>query len=285
MIKKRKKIKLSREKINSYLKIVDKYNYNIKTNEDILIFDELISTNTQAKEILKKEINISKEKIKIIIAEKQKKGRGRRGNNWFSNNDKGLWVSFVFNLDLPREEIPQITIIGALAVQKTLGEYNINSKIKWPNDVLVNGKKIAGILTEMLIVEKSNIPAIIMGIGLNVNQNKFLENISQTATSIFNEKNIYLDKNEVFSFLFTNFIKLLHEYSSVNRKKLIEIWKKELNLIGKKVKLNHNKKEYKVLILDILNNGELLCKLKNGKTKTFPTFGTSLNFESIKKLN
>ena len=173
-------------------------------DKNIFIYNELDSTNNKAKEYLQKKRDKSSE-VKVILADKQKKGRGRRGNSWLSYNEKGLWVSFLFDLDMAREKIPQITVIGAMTVQKTLRKYNIDSQIKWPNDVLVNGKKISGILTEMVLTDKKSVPSIIMGIGLNINQEGFTENISETATSIYRLKEKYVDKNEVFCELFLNF--------------------------------------------------------------------------------
>lgn len=268
---------LNKNKIFSCLKDRDKH---IKNN-NIHIFNELDSTNNKAKEYLKEKEQMNKD-IKVILAEKQSRGRGRRGNDWLSNNELGLWVSFLFPLNLPRKKIPQITIIGALTVQKTLQKYNIDSQIKWPNDVLVKEKKISGILTEMILINKSAVPAVVMGIGLNINQDDFSENISQKATSMYKLKGYYLDKNEVFCELFLNFKQFLHQYSSGNRKKIIDIWKKELKLIGKQVELNYENKSFQVYVEDILDNGELYCRLENGEMKVFPTAGTSLVFNSIK---
>jgi len=250
--------------------------------KNIFIFDELDSTNNKAKEYLQKKGNKVSE-IKVILADKQKKGRGRRGNSWLSYNEKGLWASFLFDLDMPREKIPQITVIGALTVQETLKKYNINSQIKWPNDVLVKGKKISGILTEMVLTDKKTAPSIIMGIGLNINQDNFAENISETATSIYRVNGRYLDKNEVFCELFMIFTEFLDQYIWGSRKKIIDSWKKELNIIGKQLELTYESKIFKVYVIDILDNGELYCRLKNGQTKIFPTAGTSLDFTSIKK--
>ncbi|RCW40565.1 biotin--[acetyl-CoA-carboxylase] ligase [Halanaerobium sp. MA284_MarDTE_T2] len=278
-MKKESRNLLSKRKIIEYLNNKRKNKY-IK-DKNIFIYDKLDSTNNKAKEYLQKKINKSSE-IKIILAEKQKKGRGRRGNNWVSYNQKGLWASFLFDLDMPREKIPQITVIGALTVQKTLKKYNIDSQIKWPNDVLVNGKKISGILTEMVVTDKKAVPSIIMGIGLNINQNYFAENISKTATSMYKLKGTFFDKNEVFCELYLNFAEFLDQYISGSRKKIIDSWKKELKIIGKQLELKYESKVFKVWVLDILDNGELYCKLENGQIKIFPTAGTSLNFTSYK---
>lgn len=250
-------------------------------DKNIFIYNELDSTNNKAKEYLQKNRDKSSE-VKVILADKQKKGRGRRGNSWLSYNEKGLWVSFLFDLDMPREKIPQITVIGAMTVQKTLRKYNIDSQIKWPNDVLVNGKKISGILTEMVLTDKKAVPSIIMGIGLNINQEGFTENISETATSIYRLKEKYVDKNEVFCELFLNFAEFLDQYISGSRKKIIDSWKKELDIIGKQLELKYESKVFKVFVLDILDSGELYCRLENGQIKIFPTAGTSLDFTSIK---
>jgi BirA family biotin operon repressor/biotin-[acetyl-CoA-carboxylase] ligase len=119
-----------------------------------------------------------------ILADTQSYGKGQRGNSWHSEPGKNLLISFVFKPDnLSAYYQHELTWKTSICLVKTLAKFNIEAKIKWPNDILVKGKKIAGILIENQIMGEL-ISNSIIGIGLNVNQRYFGE---LEATSLFNE--------------------------------------------------------------------------------------------------
>jgi BirA family biotin operon repressor/biotin-[acetyl-CoA-carboxylase] ligase len=103
-----------------------------------------------------------------VIAEHQTAGRGRRGRTWVSPPGKNLYLSIILRPELPPQRAPELTFVAALAVAETLAEANVPARIKWPNDLEVEGKKIAGILTE-LHAEPDRVHAVIVGIGVNLN--------------------------------------------------------------------------------------------------------------------
>lgn len=120
----------------------------------------------------------------VVVADTQSAGKGRRGRSWVSPPETGIWMSLVLRpLVLPRHAAA-LTLVAALAVQKALSEITgVMAEIKWPNDVVVNGKKVCGILTEMSS-ELDDIRYVVIGIGINVNQNLFPPEIADKATSL-----------------------------------------------------------------------------------------------------
>jgi len=103
-----------------------------------------------------------------VVAEHQTAGRGRRGRTWVSPPGKNLYLSVVLRPELPPQRAPELTFVAAVAVAEALGDANVPARIKWPNDVEVGGKKLAGILTE-LHAEPDRVSAVILGIGVNLN--------------------------------------------------------------------------------------------------------------------
>src|SRR5690606_22693461 len=110
----------------------------------VYYFDSIDSTNKKAKEIA-----IDESEGAVLIAEEQTQGKGRMGRSWVSPKSKGIWMSIILKPDLEPMKVPKLTLIGAAAVHKALDNMGIKTQIKWPNDILINGKKICGILTEM----------------------------------------------------------------------------------------------------------------------------------------
>ena len=108
----------------------------------------------------------------VIISEEQTVGKGRMSRPWDSAARKGIWMSVIVRPALTPQQAPQMTLVAAVAVTRAIEEVTgINPDIKWPNDILVNGKKVTGILTE-LQADPDRVKAIILGIGINVNQDE-----------------------------------------------------------------------------------------------------------------
>jgi BirA family biotin operon repressor/biotin-[acetyl-CoA-carboxylase] ligase len=124
----------------------------------------------------------------VVIAEEQVAGRGRMEREWYSPKSSGIWMSIILKPKLPPYQAPQFTLLTAVAIVEAIQEVTgLQPKIKWPNDILINGKKMTGILTE-LQANSDQIYAIIIGIGMNVNQLQFPDHLKEIATSIAIEK-------------------------------------------------------------------------------------------------
>ena len=151
--------------------------------KEVLYFDTIDSTNTKAQELAEKGYPSGT----LVVADKQESGKGRRGRSWVSPSGTGIFMTLMIKPDINPNNASMLTLVAALAVAKAItsvtGE---EAMIKWPNDIVVNGKKVCGILTEMN-AQFDYINHIVVGIGINVHNESFLEEISQMASSLMIE--------------------------------------------------------------------------------------------------
>lgn len=175
----------------------------IKLNQ----YEVLDSTNNKAKEYVKNLINRGNtESVReIFVCEKQTKGRGRMGRDWESPAGTGIWMSCLMTPNVSSDVLSEITLLAALGVVKAINHLavtnsilNIEPKIKWPNDIVVNGKKICGILTELVNDAATGINYVICGIGINVNDKSFVGENYNHATSLYNESGVVWNREELF---------------------------------------------------------------------------------------
>ncbi|HTK38402.1 MAG TPA: biotin--[acetyl-CoA-carboxylase] ligase [Pyrinomonadaceae bacterium] len=175
-------------------------------NFTILRFDILESTNTEAIN----QARLGAGEGLCIVADQQTAGRGRHSRKWVSSKGSGLYFSIVLRPRLEARFLPLITLLAGVAVVNALSEFAIDSDIKWVNDVLVNEKKICGILAET--VETANGLAVIVGIGINLKSTSFPDEIADTATSIETEIGP-VDRDEVLTAL-TRYLNYFYEMLS-----------------------------------------------------------------------
>ena len=222
-------------------------------------FTSLTSTNDKARDFADKGYSDL-----VVIASKQEKGRGRLGRKW-SSSLGGLYMTILLrekNLD----KVKYLTLISAVSVAKTIKDLTkLNAKVKWPNDVLINDKKICGILTET-ITNKNNNYALI-GIGLNVNQEIFGKNIIKKSTSLKLETNNNYNINKIIKIIINNFNSLYKYYSKKNYKKIINVWKRYSHTLGREIKAKTLKGTYIGKAVDIDKDCNLILKLGNRKIK------------------
>ena len=147
---------------------------------EILYFDSIDSTNTKAQELAEKGYPSGT----LVVADKQIAGKGRRGRNWESPSGCGIFMTLMLKPDINPNNASMLTLVSALAVAKALADITgKDAKIKWPNDIVIDGRKVCGILTEMS-AQFDYIINIVIGIGINVNNSSFPEEISATASSL-----------------------------------------------------------------------------------------------------
>jgi BirA family biotin operon repressor/biotin-[acetyl-CoA-carboxylase] ligase len=152
--------------------------------------DTIDSTNTYAKT---KGPSFASDKITCIVAEEQTRGKGQFQRKWISPRGVNLYATFYFHLPKETQKLTELAILLAMSIGKVLKINGLHPKMKWPNDILIHGKKIAGVLCE-LEFHASHIE-IILGFGLNVNMEEFdLVKIDQPATSLKNETGRVWDK-------------------------------------------------------------------------------------------
>lgn len=226
----------------------------------------ITSTNDKAKELAKNNpINGC-----VVISEEQSSGKGRLGRNWTSPKNKGLWFSITLTPDIPPTDASKITLIGAAAIYLALSELGLETLIKWPNDVILNNKKVSGILTEMS-GELNAVNYIIMGIGVNVNidSSDFPSDILKTATSLKSETGKTINRKKLLASILNNFEVLYDDFiNNGNFETTLNISRKASILIGKDVQcINRGIVSYGK-VLDIDDNGELIVDFgENGGIK------------------
>jgi len=203
----------------------------------------------------------------LIVADEQTKGKGRMGRSWYSPPRLGLWMSLILRPRIPPFKAPGLSICAGLALAQTIKEMTgIEAKIKWPNDCLIDGKKVGGILLE-LSAELDRINFVIVGIGVNVNHSAkdFPRNLSQTATSM----KIKLGKDISRLALLTSFLEEFERiYLDFKKKGLSaqrEMIKSFSSLLGKKVAVRFGKEKIEGTAENIDENGSLVIKTKKGE--------------------
>ncbi|MEW8972975.1 MAG: biotin--[acetyl-CoA-carboxylase] ligase [Tissierellaceae bacterium] len=228
----------------------------------IFTYDTLESTNDKAKEIA-----AYSEEGTVILAREQTKGKGRLGRVWSSTKDKDILMSIILKPEIQIKDIPQITLVGATAMNMALRDIGIDSQIKWPNDIVIENKKVSGILTEMSSNSR-DINYVIMGIGINVNQDiqDVPEELQYKSTSLKIVKNSVIDRRELLNNILERFRTLYMSFrSNGDMEKVINIYRENSIVIGKEILVIKGKdKIRKGVAIDINHRGELLVEFSEG---------------------
>ena len=169
----------------------------------------------------------------IIVAEEQTGGKGRLQRNFFSPKEKGIWFSVILRPQCTPKDAPKFTLMAAVAVVKMLERFNLQAKIKWPNDILYDGRKLVGILTEMS-AEIDHVNYIVVGIGINVNlrREEFPADIREIAASLSEMAGENLSRVEIFRALLEEIDKL---YINYDFDEIFKLWRQYNITLGKKV--------------------------------------------------
>ena len=233
--------------------------------KEIYYFPELKSTNIMAKEkALYRAEGI--DEGTLIIAERQSAGKGRLGREWFSPAG-GIWLSIILYPKLSPSYISRITLMTAVAVVKAIKICTqIESQIKWPNDILINEKKVCGILTEMN-AELDIINWVVVGIGMNVNidHRDFPEDIQENTISlkeILGKEVLRVKLVQIFLQGFEKYYESLkrREFSSI-----LKEWKLYSHTLGKKIKVDMGERIITGEAMDINESGSLILKKEDGE--------------------
>lgn len=228
----------------------------------VIYHETLDSTNLEAKRIALE----TEERRILIIADEQQTGRGRLGRNWHSSKGDGLWMSLLIRPDIEPETSFRLTLIGAVAVSEAIEKAtNLKAGIKWPNDLIVNDRKICGILSEMS-AEWQKVNYVVLGIGVNVNQPSFPEDIAHKASSLSIESHGHVNKLDLLYAFIEAYI--YYEEALFNEERLTEllkVYREKSVTIGKTVKVI-GKTERIGKALEIDDKGALLVAFEDGET-------------------
>ena len=229
---------------------------------DIRVFESTTSTN----DVIEKLAHDGVKEGVVVFAESQTKGRGRLGRKWMSPAGKGLWFSILLRPELTPQAITQLTVASATALRRAIeAQTGLNPEIKWPNDILINGKKVCGVLTE-LSAELDRVKYVILGIGVDVNLNAgdFPPELRKTATSLKAELGKSLSRAELA-------VEILREleadYTRVAGGHFSEVadeWEEHCTTIGREVTIRTGARKICGRAESLGEDGALLLRTEHG---------------------
>ena len=200
----------------------------------------------------------------VVTAESQLAGRGRRGRNWESVTGQNLYFSLLLLPEVPQENASMITVAAALAVTEAIRDIGIDAKIKWPNDVVAEGRKLCGILTE-LGWRADGRYFVILGIGVNVNQQIFGEEIRDTASSLYLQTSVLQEREVLLAQILDRFAEVYKAFESCGDLSCLrEAYEALLVNCGQTVRVLDPKGEWTGVAEGINDRGELLVRNQQG---------------------
>ena len=237
---------------------IDKIHEMLKTKvigQRIKYVNSTDSTNNECKRLEDKTDGT------LVIADAQTAGKGRLGRVWESPHGSGIWMSILLKPDVSLESVSQITLVTGMAVCRAVG---IDAMIKWPNDVVIDGKKICGILTEMS-AEIERINYVICGIGINVNTPSFPEELQDKATSLFVETAKKHEREKIAADVLNEFEKLYNVFTEKGFSFLADEYRKMCVTLNKDVRVIYRNNELTGKAVDIDDSGNLIVETENGQ--------------------
>ncbi|RZD14727.1 MAG: biotin--[acetyl-CoA-carboxylase] ligase [Candidatus Acidulodesulfobacterium ferriphilum] len=232
--------------------------------KNIYYEEKVDSTNTLARELSAKGVKNGS----VVISDYQEKGRGRNGKIWTSPCGCNIYMSIILKPKFSPEVAQGMTILAAVSVADAIAEVaSLKPQIKWPNDILIDSKKVSGILTEMS-TQNMIIEHIIVGIGINVNaeENDIEDGIKNIATSLLIESKKtdgftgLLNRNKLITSILNKFDKYYEMFLSTGLSSVLQYYQKYFNMIGKEIEINIKDKRVKGQVVGIDSKGALLLK-------------------------
>lgn len=242
---------------------VDKLQESLRTKrlgKHIFFTREIDSTNAWAKQLAK----LGAEEGTVAVAEIQTAGRGRLGREWFSP-EGSLYFSVILRPQMCASEAVGLVFVAGLAVAEALREmYHLKVETKWPNDVLVNGRKICGILCEMN-TKGDAVGFVVAGIGVNVNSTEktFPESIRETATSVQNELGKTVPIENLFRTVLERFESGYDLYARDGLAAVLDKWKRFARFLGHGIDVVSGDELLSGVALDVDATGSLVLRLRD----------------------
>ncbi len=232
-----------------------------RVGQNLVFLDIVDSTNNEAK----RRAEQGAPDGTLVVALEQNAGKGRRGRSWVSSNGGGVWMSLLLRPQIPPECASMLTLVAAMAVEAAIRRVSgLEGQIKWPNDVVLEGKKVCGILTEMS-TEMESIHYVVVGIGINVGATEFPEEIRDKATSLslctdapVNRAALTAAVAEAWEGYYGKFLETL------DLSLLIEEYSRNLINRGREVKVLSPGDTYTGICRGINERGELLVETEDG---------------------
>lgn len=224
-------------------------------------YQEVDSTNDQAKRLAE----AGAPHGTLVVAETQTAGKGRRGRGWVSPEGTGVWMSLLMRPEIPPAHASMLTLVMALAVAEGIeAETGLETLIKWPNDIVISGKKVCGILTEMS-AELDCIHYVVTGMGINVNMEEFPDELSGKATSLRIETGRTLSRSAVIASVMEKLEPFYEEFATHgDLRNLTEPYLKRLANRDRQVTVLSPGGSWEGTALGINEKGELLVRTGDG---------------------
>ncbi|WP_462315674.1 biotin--[acetyl-CoA-carboxylase] ligase [Methanobrevibacter sp.] len=230
--------------------------------KNLYIYNEVSSTNTIAQFLSQNGIGNGS----VVVAEKQTAGRGRSGKSWESPLG-GVWLSVILTPDVDYSKIPLITLATGVAVAKALERIGVeNPEIKWPNDIMINGKKVCGILTEG-VTNFNSIKNVIIGVGIDANLSieDFPKELQAKTTSLEIELERKINENLLIKIFLEELEQTIELFNSEAYEEILREWRKRSYTIGKIVEVKKpHKKPYDGYAIGISKEGALIVEKSDG---------------------
>lgn len=207
----------------------------------------------------------------VIIADTQTKGRGRLQRKWISPPGFNLYMSIIFRPSISSKDASIMTLVSSVALFEAVNSYGIECQIKWPNDLLINRRKVAGVLTEMEL-GGGRVEFVLVGLGINLNMtravmNNLMGEVSEIATSVREELGHEVDRSDFAANLINLLEKWYEELNSKGKSTIIDEWKKRWGDLNKRVRVRIDRNLIEGIAYDLDQNGFLLIRRDNGKVE------------------
>ncbi len=195
----------------------------------------------------------------VVLADEQTGGRGRLNRTW-SSPSGGIWLSFLFRPEIPPARVSLLTLAAGVATAETINDFGVQGSIKWPNDVLVGGQKIAGILTEME-GEADKVTWVVIGVGLNANIDPDRLPDEQ-ATSLQAERGTPVDRRSVTQGLIESVDRL-----RADPDKILPAWREQTSTLGREVRVSTPNTTHRGMATDVTETGALVIQTEDGQVE------------------
>ncbi|MBQ6006276.1 MAG: biotin--[Selenomonadaceae bacterium] len=203
----------------------------------------------------------------IVVAEEQTGGKGRLDRKFFSPRGKGIWFSVILRPNLLPKDAPKCTLMAAVAVAEAMKRFNLKAEIKWPNDIMHDGRKLVGILTEMT-GEIGKISYIVIGVGINVNikRKEFPKDLRDVAASLSELTGDEISRVKLFRAVLEEFDKLYCKINKSGFDEILKLWRKYNITLGKNIRVisASDGKSFTGKAIDLNADGALIVETKSG---------------------
>ena len=245
-----------------------------RIGSSIIFLPEIDSTN----DLIKKYLMNNVSEGLVVVAETQTAGRGRRGRSWHSPPETGIYLSTLLKPNLEISQLAIITLLVGVAAVLTINKFsNQNAYLKWPNDILIDSKKVCGLLCEMVKKQGAH-DGVIIGIGINVNQmpEQFPDHLKSIATSIRIVNGFPIDRLAVIQSFLENLDHEYQTYLNEGESSVIKKWSLNTKLFGKNVSIKHGSNVTTGSAMRLDELGRLVLLLDNGYEEAFDSGEVSI---------